>query len=265
MSSRLQENAARMAGRIPADEPPAPPAGASVPPPSAPEPLPEVNIPEPPEDGPDDVPVHVAWSRVMGDVRAVSKDDQVTSGPARFAYRGVDMALNVFGPACRRHGVLVVPTKVDASYRDTKTSQNKPARECTVIVTYRIIGPRGDHIEVQAAGESLDSGDKGSAKAQAVALRTLLYHAGLVPTRDPDPDSVNVERGEAPVRSAADYRDEALNPNTALQRLYQIHHELSAQRMLGAVVVNEVGEEEPIGELVKRIGRERREQNGVPQ
>ncbi|MBO3751583.1 ERF family protein [Streptosporangiaceae bacterium NEAU-GS5] len=218
--------------------------------------LPEVDIPVP-EGGPEQVPVHVAWAAVMGTVRSVTKGQKVTEGPARFNYRGVDDALNVFGPACRAHGVLVLPVRVEPSYRDTKTSTGKDTRECTVLVTYRIYGPTGDYLEVQAAGESLDTQDKGSAKAQAVALRTLLFHAGLVPTRDQDPDATSVERGEAPVRPAASYVEEICHPKTSVQRLLQIKYELTQSRQLGAMVTNETGDEEAIGALVNRIGRER--------
>jgi hypothetical protein len=220
-----------------------------------PEELPDVDIPEPPADGPEQVPVHVAWSRVMGTVRPVAKNESGTG--INYKFRGVDRALNVFGPACRLHGVLVLPVKVEASYRDTRTSGNKPTRECTVIVTYRIIGPAGDFLEVQAAGESLDNGDKGSAKAQSVALRTLLYLGGLVPTGDPDPDSRNVERGEAPPRPAASYRDEALDPGTTRQRMHQMLYELRQLNRLGESVQNENGDDEQIGELITRVGRER--------
>jgi hypothetical protein len=222
---------------------------------AAPAPLPDIDIPVP-EGGPASVPVHVAWANVMGEVRSVVKQWEPTEGP-RFKYRGVDDALNFFGPACRAHGVLVLPYRVEASYRDTKTSRDKATRECTVLVTYRIYGPNGDHLEVQAAGESLDPGDKGTAKAQAVALRTLLYHAGLVPTRDPDPDSHNLERGEAGIRPATDYRDEALHPNTSVGRLRQMRFELGQARQLGALVTNENGDDERIGDLIDRIGKER--------
>lgn len=252
MTIPLKDRAAKLAR--PDDAAPAEPQG----PPLAAEPesLPDIHI-ETPAGGPAKVPVHVAWANVMGEVRAVSKLDKVKEGPAKFDYRGVDRALNVFGPACRAHGVLVLPVRVEPSYRDTTTSTGKPTRECTVIVTYRIYGPTGDHIEVQAAGESLDTQDKGSAKAQAVALRTLLYHAGLVPTQDPDPDAHNVERGEAPVRPAASYVDEIANPRTSVPRLLQIKHELASTKQFGVLVTNEVGDEEPIGAMVNRIGKER--------
>lgn len=208
-------------------------------------------------DDPPQVPVILAWNRVMKDVRAIAKASQVESGPARFWYRGVDAAMEAFGPACRRHGVLVIPERVEPAHAPTTTSNNKAARECTVLITYRIYGPAGDSITAQAAGESVDTGDKATAKAQAVALRTLLYHAGLVPTRDTDPDAHNIERGEAPVRTAADYRDEVLNPRTRKSRLYQIHHELKSTGRLGEMVVNENGDDETIGDLVVRVGSTR--------
>lgn len=257
--SGLRDKADQLLGRAEGDGPPdfaAPGEPPNASPRAEAEPLPDPGIPEPGDDGPEQVPVHVAWSRVMGTVGSVSKDIQTTDGP-KFKYRGVDMALNFFGPACRLHGVLVLPVRVEASYRDTLTSQKKPTRECTVVVAYRIYGPAGDYIEVQAAGESLDSGDKGTAKAQAVALRTLLYHGGLVPTGDQDPDSANVERGEAPVRTPASYRDEALDTRTSRQRMAQIMHELRQHQIISATVQNEVGDDEEIGKLVYRVGAER--------
>lgn len=251
----LQENAARMA-RPEDDQDGGPPAQSDTRPYREPvEPLPDVDIPVP-EGGPAQVAVHVAWANVMGEVRAVTKDQQTNEG-ARFRYRGVDDALNVFGPACRAHGVLVLPCRVEPSYRDTTTSTGKPTRECTVLVTYRITGPMGDYLEVQAAGESLDTQDKGSAKAQAVALRTLLYHAGLVPTRDLDPDAHGIERGEAPIRTAASYVEEIANPKTSVPRLKQIKFELQQSGQLGVLVTNEVGDDEPVGAMVNRIGTER--------
>lgn len=255
----LRENAARLAnGEEPdADQPTIPPADA--PEQDAlgePEPLPEVNIPTPGEGGPENVPVHVAWSRVMETVRFADKDQEVTEG-RRFKYRGIDAALNLFGPACRLHGVLVIPVKVVQEHRDTTTSTGKPTRESTVTVTYRIIGPEGDFIEAEAAGESLDNSDKGTAQAQSVALRTLLFHGALVPTRDPDPDSRVIERGEAPVRSPVSYLDEIANPRTSRARLLQIKHELTQTRQAGALVTNETGDSEPIVSMIDRIGLER--------
>lgn len=235
------------------------PAAAPYEPPSATGSLTDPGIPEPGPDGPEQVPVYVAWSRVMGEVRGVGKGDWYGRPEANGSYRfrGVDAALNAFGPACRLHGVLVLPVRTEAAYRDVKTSTGKNSRECTVTVTYRIIGPTGDHIEVQSVGESMDSADKGTAKALSTSLRSLLFLGGLVPTGDPDPDATNVERGEAPTRNAQSYRDEIVDPKTSPGRLEQISYELKAAGMLHVLVINEVGDEETLDALGMRHYNER--------
>ncbi|MDV5145881.1 ERF family protein [Streptomyces sp. SBC-4] len=249
----IAERAAAAAGR--ADNQPA----ADTSPDHTPEQLHDPGIPEPGADGPEKVAVHVAWSRVMGTVRGITKGAWYGRAGERGSYqfRGVDAALNAFGPACRLHGVLVLPVKTDAAYRDVKTSTGKSSRECTVTVTYRIVGPAGDFLEVQSVGESMDSADKGTAKALSTSLRSLLLLGGLVPTSDQDPDATNVERGEAQVRPATSYVEEICDPRTSAGRLRQIHHELKSTRQLGALVTNEVGDEETIGDLVVRLGKER--------
>jgi hypothetical protein len=253
----LRENAAAAAGRTltaeahdrPSDE--APPGDDFTP---APDPMAGY---EPGEGDPEMIPVHLAWLRVRKEVRAIAKGEEYKGGTTRFNFRGVDTVVNTFGPVTLKHGVNVLPTRVDAEYRDTTTSKGNKMRECTVRVSWLIVGPKGDTLALQTQGEALDSADKGTAKAQSVALRVLLLTGGLTPTHDKDPDASHVERGEAPIRPAVTYLDEICNPNTSAGRLRQIHHELGSTRQLGALVTNEVGEEEQIGAMVVRIGKER--------
>lgn len=212
---------------------------------------------EPGDDDPDMVPVHIAWLRVRKDVRGIAKSEQYNGGGTRFNFRGVDTVVNTFGPVTLRHGVNVLPVQVDASYRDTTTSKGNKMRECTVRVSWLIVGPKGDTLSLQTQGEALDSADKGTAKAQSVALRVLLLTGGLTPTHDKDPDTSNVERGEAPVRTPASYRDEALERGTSRSRMVQINAEIKQHGLANVKVVNEVGDEEPLGALIFRAGAER--------
>ncbi|MFE2965558.1 ERF family protein [Streptomyces sp. NPDC059340] len=212
---------------------------------------------EPTDGDPDMVPVHLAWLRVRKDVRSIAKGEEYDDGWSKYNFRGVDATVMAFAPVTLQHGVNIIPHKIDATHRDTKTAKGKATRECTVTVTWHIIGPRGDVIVAQSQGEALDSGDKGTAKAQSVALRVLLLNGGLVPTGDPDPGSNTIDRGEASVRSAVSYLDEICDPNTSAGRLRQIHFELKQGNLLGALITNEVGVEEQIGAMVVRIGKER--------
>jgi hypothetical protein len=248
----LAERAAAKAGRTD-DSPAAEPELTTY----QPETIPDLGQYEPGDGDPDMIPVHLAWLRVRRDVRGIAKGEQYNAAGTRYNFRGVDTVVNVFGPLTLKHGVSVLPVAVEAEYRDTTTSKGNKMRECTVRVTWQIIGPKGDTLTAQSQGEALDSADKGTAKAQSVALRVLLLTGGLTPTHDKDPDASHVDRGEAPIRPAASYLDEIANPDTSIARLRQIHVELQQTRQVGALVTNEVGEQEQIGAMVARIGRER--------
>lgn len=223
-------------------------------------PMPDLNIPDPDPNGYEDMPVHLAWLKVRAEIKSIAKDREFQG--QNWKFRGIEDALNAFGPVTLRHGVNVIPTRIESSFRDARTSTNKPTRECTIKVTYRIYGPRGDFLEAEAIGESLDSGDRGSSKAQSVALRELLFGAGLMPTGDPTADVSTVERGEAPVRDADSYMAEVFDPATTLGRLQQIYREIVSARLRDVRVRNEIGESESIGDLVVRIGKERRASSG---
>ncbi|MEV6046061.1 ERF family protein [Streptomyces xanthochromogenes] len=252
----LAERAAASAGRAaaPLDHNEAEPTPLDAMP--APDPMADY---EPGDDDPDMVPVHIAWLRVRKDVRSIAKRELYNAPGTKFNFRGVDTVVNTFGPVTLKHGVNVFPVEVVAEYRDTTTKNNAKMHECTATVSWMVMGPKGDTLPVllKTMGEALDTSDKGTAKAQSVALRVLLLTGGLTPTHDADPDSSHAERGEAPVRSAESYRDEQMDPATTPTRLDQIRGELRSLGMLNARVPNENGELETLDAIGGRMYRDR--------
>ena len=142
--------------------------------------------------------VQQAWAHVMAEVRELGKDQRHDSPGAKFNFRGVDDVMNAVGPALRRHAVSVVPTQVELRHRDVQTSTGKASREATVVVQYAIHGPAGDSMPGGSAGEAMDNGDKGTAKAMSVAYRTFLLQALCLPTHDTDPDAEAYQRAPEP-------------------------------------------------------------------
>lgn len=142
------------------------------------------------DDGPPSV--HVALSRVMADVQSISKEQRNTQ--QNYNFRGVDAVVNAVGPALREHGVIVVPTHVEYDDERYQTKKGAEMKGVTVRITFRFYGPNGDFVEAMAAGEAADAGDKAMPKAHSVAYRTLLLQALCIPTDEPDPDAVSVER-----------------------------------------------------------------------
>lgn len=221
-------------------------------------PLPDISYDNNPIATVEQVPVHVAWSRVMADVQSVGKTDKRDDFGGRYNFRGVDTVVNAVGPALRRHGVVMLPTKVhDPEFRETKTSKGNTMQEVTLKVEWTVIGPMGDQLPpFESIGQATDTQDKGASKASSVAQRVAMLTALHIPTRDPDVDRGH-ERGERPVPRASDYVDDITNPRTSKSRLRQIWQELGRHGLLSSIVTNEVGDEETIGKMVERISAER--------
>lgn len=146
--------------------------------------------------------VHEALARVMADVQSVSKLERNTH--QNFNFRGIDAVLNAVGPAFREHGVIVLPEVVDYTYSQIEVGTKRTlSGHVTTKVRFTFVGPEGDTLAATVAAESMDSGDKATAKAMSVALRTALLQSLCLPTDDPDPDHSTYERSgrrqESPV------------------------------------------------------------------
>lgn len=151
-------------------------------------------------------PIHEVVAAIKASVGAVGKTSR--NQDQGYDFRGVDAVVNAVAPVLNEHGVIVAPVSTVAGHRDVTTSRGKPARECTVTVTYRWTGPAGDHMDTQVTGEAMDQGDKGAAKAMSVAYRICLLQTLNLPTHDRDPDHDTYERDEQTADAASAVRTE---------------------------------------------------------
>lgn len=216
------------------------------------------------EPTPPGSPLPQAWAAVMAEVLEIRKNDRFSGGGTNYQYRGVDAVINSVGPALRKHRVMILPVHIDTNYRDVSVGRNgTPMRECTVTVTYEIRGTTSEVWLVMGAGESLDTGDKGTTKACTVAYRNLLLTALSVPVDNPRLDADAQEYRRAAPTNLPDpkqLRDEVLNKDVSYQRLQQIYGQINPNNpqarfpQLGyQVIENETGDEERLASLVWRI------------
>jgi len=136
--------------------------------------------------------VHEAVTKVMEDVGAVRKDGR--NNQQNFNFRGVDAVVNACSPAMRKHGLTCHPSKVEHRPSAKQLSGGKMATSVDVVVDYTFTGPEGDTFTSQVVAEAFDLGDKATAKAMSVALRTCLLQAFMLPTDDTDPDAEAYEQ-----------------------------------------------------------------------
>ena len=137
-------------------------------------------------------------NRVMEDVGAVSKGQR--NQQQNFNFRGIDAVVNAVSPALRKHGVVVTPEVQSVEYTTVEIGKNHTSMgHCRVTVTYKFYAPDGSFLPTTVSAESMDSGDKATAKAMSVAFRTCLLQTLCLPTDDTDPDAESYERS-APTR-----------------------------------------------------------------
>jgi len=139
-------------------------------------------------------------SSVMEDAGAVRKSERNTH--QNFNFRGIDAVVNAVSPALRKHGVVVLPTVNECIYETVIVGQNKTAMgHIRLDVTYAFYAPDGSSVTARVSAESMDSGDKATAKAMSVAFRTALLQVLCLPTDDTDPDASTYERSPSTIVS----------------------------------------------------------------
>lgn len=208
-----------------------------------------------------DVPVHVAWQKVMQDVQWLGKN-RVTETGTRYRYRGIDDVMNVVGPALRKHGVFVAPTGIEPTFTTINTKAGAVMNYCRAVVHFTVYGPKGDSFTASVLGEAFDNGDKSGTKAQSIALRTFLVNGLAIQTNEPERDTEYGTQHElaAPPRPTPEqYAEWILDESTSLGRLTQIKNELYADKSVGAAEVElPDGEKVRLVDLVRRVGQQRK-------
>ena len=203
----------------------------------------------------EDVPVHVAWRRMMQDVQWLGKSRQSRD----YMYRGIDDVMNLVGPAERKHGVFVMPTGVEPVFEVINTKSGSPMNYARIICHFTIYGPRGDTMPACVVGEGFDTGDKSGTKAQSVALRTLYLNALAIQTNEPARDTEYGDQHEiaGPARPGPEqYAAMILADDVTVGRLQQIKEELYGDPTIGKAEVELVtGEKIRLVDLVVREGK----------
>jgi hypothetical protein len=138
---------------------------------------------------------------VMQDVQSVAKTER--NQQQGFNFRGIDAVVNAVGPAFRKHGVFVLPSVREYHYGQVAIGKNATQMgHVRLLVEFTFTGQEGDSVSTIVACEAMDSGDKATAKAMSVGLRTALLQVLALPTDEPDPDASSYERSASASQEA---------------------------------------------------------------
>lgn len=136
--------------------------------------------------------IYKAIPCIMGEINAVGKNKKNTQ--QGFMYRGIDDVMNAINPALVKHNVFIVPEVMEQSREERKTAKGGSLLYSVCRMKFRFCADDGSYVEAVTIGEGMDSGDKATNKAMAVAFKYACFQVFCIPTEEmKDPDAETPE------------------------------------------------------------------------
>lgn len=132
--------------------------------------------------------IFAAMAGVMADMEAIGKEQKNQS--QGFKYRGIDQVYNALHPLLAKHKVFTTPEVLEKA-REERTNKNGTVLAFVSLrMKYTFWCEDGSSVSCVVEGEGMDSGDKASNKAMAIAHKYALLQTFCIPTEDmSDPDA----------------------------------------------------------------------------
>lgn len=136
--------------------------------------------------------IYESISAIMQEIPAIGKEKR--NQQQGFMYRGIDDVMNVLQPLLAKHKVFVVPEVLEQTREERTTGRGGTLLYSLLKVRYTFCAEDGSCVSAVVIGEGMDSGDKASNKAMAVALKYAFFQLFCIPTEEMvDPDSETPE------------------------------------------------------------------------
>lgn len=136
--------------------------------------------------------IYESITKIMEEVPAIGKDQQ--NKQQGFKYRGIDDVMNALQPLLSKNKVFIVPEILEQIREERQTSKGGNLIYSICKIKYKFYAEDGTFIEAITIGEGMDSGDKATNKAMAIAMKYALFQVFCIPTEEmKDPDSETPE------------------------------------------------------------------------
>lgn len=157
---------------------------------------------------------------VIADVGAVGKDK--VNKQQGFKFRSVDDVYNALHPALAKNKVVIVPNILNREVKELQTAKGTLMHHVICTIKFTFYAEDGSSIESTLVGEALDTGDKATNKAMAIAYKYACFQVFCIPTSDmADPDAEAID-GVKPVQQP----QQGSTPAAADPRVAKVNGEL---------------------------------------
>lgn len=136
---------------------------------------------------------------IMQEIPAIGKEKK--NQQQGFKYRGIDDVMNALQPILSKYKVFVVPEVIDQSREERVTNKGGTILYSMLKIRYTFYAEDGTSFSAVVIGEGMDSGDKSSNKAMAIAMKYAFFQVFCIPTeemKDPDAETPEPSRPKEP-------------------------------------------------------------------
>ena len=138
--------------------------------------------------------IYTAINAAMKQVGHIGKEKKNVQ--QNFMFRGIDQVMNTMKSVLEDNGIFIVPEVIDTQ-REERTTKSGGTLIYTVHkIKYHFIATDGSEVCATVIGEGMDSADKSSNKAMAVAFKYACFQVFCIPTEEmakDDPDAYSPE------------------------------------------------------------------------
>lgn len=157
--------------------------------------------------------IYKAIPEIMGEINAVGKNKK--NAQQGFMYRGIDDVMNAINPALVKHHVFIVPEIMEQKREERTTSRGSNLIYSICKMRFRFCAEDGSNIEAVTIGEGMDSGDKATNKAMAIAFKYACFQVFCIPTEEmKDPDAETPEPSTKTTSNNKQTNDSSKGKNT---------------------------------------------------
>lgn len=150
--------------------------------------------------------IYQSITKILEEVPAIGKNKKNTT--QGFMFRGIDDVMNTFQPLLAKHKVFMVPQILEQTREERQTSKGGTLIYSICKIKYIFYAEDGSSIEAIVVGEGMDSGDKATNKAMAIAMKYAMFQVFCIPTEEmKEPDG---ETPPASKKKESDYRKELI-------------------------------------------------------
>lgn len=137
--------------------------------------------------------IYQSITKIMEEVPSIGKTQRnKTQG---FMYRGIDDVMNALQPLLAKNKVFIVPEILEQTREERASSKGGNLIYSICKIKYKFYAEDGSSVEAITLGEGMDSGDKATNKAMAIAMKYALFQVFCIPTDEmKDPDSETPEQ-----------------------------------------------------------------------